>query len=192
MQNNIEYKIVFIGSQNVGKTSLIQKKKYNTFRNFYAPTYGASYSCISQTLDNTICDIHIWDTSGQSRFRELLPIYYNDAHCIIIMFDLSKKESFLEAIQIFKNLQLHDQTLFLIGNKLDNKEKKISVTDVNKHFNNLIQYIEISVKDNIHLNIFEKILKQNISQFIKKVNREKDGVLDFKKEKKQNRKCVIM
>lgn len=192
MEIDKEYKIVFLGCQNVGKTSLIEKKTYNTFRNKYSPTFGVSYSYLTEPFNTINCNIHIWDTSGQSKFKELTSLYYYDANCIIIMFDLSRKNTFLETVNIFNDVKKfisNKQTLFLIGNKLDKKNKTITVKDVNKYFNDRIEYIEISVKENIHLNIFEKILKQKIQKFIEETTTNTTFTHNIIAKKK---KCIII
>ena len=38
----------------------------------------------------------IWDTAGQERFRSLIPSYLKDAHCALIIFDVTSRNSLIE------------------------------------------------------------------------------------------------
>ena len=38
--------------------------------------------------------LELWDTAGQERYAKLVPVYFRNAHCIVIVFDLTSAESF--------------------------------------------------------------------------------------------------
>jgi len=79
MANDVEAKIVVVGSQGVGKTSLVHRFVQNSF----APpstqsTIGASFLA-KRVVDidtSTVVRLQIWDTAGQERFRAMSKLYY--------------------------------------------------------------------------------------------------------------------
>ena len=89
---NIEnYKIVIIGDQHVGKTSILSKYKYESLEEGYAPTVGIDFLTKDVFLEDKTIRLIMWDTAGQERFKSLIPSYLKNAHCIILTFDITKK-----------------------------------------------------------------------------------------------------
>lgn len=116
------YKIVFIGDTNVGKSSIISRLHFNRFTPYVNSTIGAGY--ISHNLDNydPPIQLNIWDTAGQERFRSLVSIYYRNVDLCVITFDLSKfdKEQIDYWIREFKSKTInHDTPIVILGNKYD-------------------------------------------------------------------------
>ena len=90
MAHDVEAKIVVVGSQGVGKTSLVHRYVQNTF----APpstqsTVGASFLA-KRVVDidtSTVVRLQIWDTAGQERFRAMSKLYYRGtwSHPALVM-----------------------------------------------------------------------------------------------------------
>ena len=75
------FKVILIGDENVGKTSVLNRFNYNKFRIEYICTIGVDYCVKSLVLDNkTTVDLQIWDTCGQERFRTLTRQYYHNTN----------------------------------------------------------------------------------------------------------------
>ena len=118
------YKIVIIGDQFVGKTSILSRYKYEVFENEYSPTVGIDFLTKNVFLEDKTIRLIMWDTAGQERFKSLIPTYLKNANCIILAFDLSNKASFLSLNKWYNDAKDHvsDNTLFIIcGNKKDLK-----------------------------------------------------------------------
>jgi small GTP-binding protein len=79
MSNSLEAKIVVLGSQGVGKTSLVHRYVKNAFTPpDTASTIGASF-LTKRVVDidtSTVVRLQIWDTAGQERFRSISKLYY--------------------------------------------------------------------------------------------------------------------
>ena len=97
--------------------------------------------------------LHIWDTSGQERFRAMTNLYYRDAQVAILTYDITNESSFSSIefwIQELKyKVENENMILCLVGNKCDvnSNERKIT-TQKGKNFaqdNNMI-FFETSAK----------------------------------------------
>ena len=79
MSNSLEAKIVVLGSQGVGKTSLVHRYVKNAFTPpTTQSTIGASF-LTKRVVDidtSTVVRLQIWDTAGQERFRSISKLYY--------------------------------------------------------------------------------------------------------------------
>lgn len=89
---------------------------------------------LTQTVrrdDGTMIKLEIWDTAGQERYKSLAPMYYRNAHCALVVYDISEKESFENAKSWIRELQRHADAniiISLVGNKLDLAETSRAVS----------------------------------------------------------------
>lgn len=117
------YKLVLLGDASVGKTSLVGRFVNNYFNEAVETTVGAAFSTQSVTTDSgRIVKFEIWDTAGQERFKSLAPMYYRNASCAVVVFDLTSELSFVRAKDWVKQLALSnnpDIVIALAGNKCD-------------------------------------------------------------------------
>lgn len=93
----LEAKIVVLGSQNVGKTSLVHRLVHSTFLPPSTPsTVGASFltTRINDPESDTDIRLQIWDTAGQERFRSISKLYYRGAHAAVLCYDITSARSF--------------------------------------------------------------------------------------------------
>ena len=92
-------KVVLLGESGVGKTCIIARFINNTFEDNIISTTGASYaskSCSFPEYENRTIKFEIWDTAGQEKYRALTKIFYKDAGVAILVYDITRKESFDE------------------------------------------------------------------------------------------------
>ena len=169
-----QYKIVLLGSSGVGKTSFLYRKKHNKYKFEYGcPTIGCNYFCFEEKVKQDIVVIHYWDTAGQERFHSIAPLYYKNANCIFIMFDINDYKTFEDAkvwmkeVEEYVDITNKTTSFVLIGTKLDlKKNREVSVLDVNKEFQKKYEYIEISTKDNVNMDLIDKIIYHKLNAFI--------------------------
>ena len=137
--NEYEVKICLLGDVNVGKTSIASRFCKNSFNENYINTIGGAYQQQNVVLNNgTKMKLHIWDTSGQDRFRSMTNLYYRDAQVAILTYDVTNEQS-LDSLNYWLN-ELNDKVdqenmlLCLAGNKcdVDSSEKKVSVSQGKK------------------------------------------------------------
>lgn len=115
-------KLVLLGEAAVGKSSLVLRFVSNDFQENKEPTIGAAYLTQRCTIDGRTIKFDIWDTAGQERFASLAPMYYRNASAALVVYDITKPQSFIKARHWVK--ELHEQAskniiIALVGNKYD-------------------------------------------------------------------------
>ena len=99
MSTKQSFKIVFIGDQSTGKTSVLHKFKYGTFQDNYNATIGIDFISQKIHVDDRVITLNLWDTAGQEKFKSLIPGYIKDSHAIIVLYDITNRESFASVDQ---------------------------------------------------------------------------------------------
>jgi len=114
-------KIVLLGDQSVGKTSLITRFMYDTFDNTYQATIGIDFLSKTMYLEDRTVRLQLWDTAGQERFRSLIPSYIRDSSVAIVVFDITNRASFLSTskwIDEVRGERGNDVIIVLVETKL--------------------------------------------------------------------------
>ena len=117
-----KYKIVFLGNQSVGKSSMIHRFIYDSFDESYQATIGIDFMSQKMYVEDKIIILNLWDTAGQERFKSLIPSYIKDSAVAIVCYDVTNRESFQSVekwIEDARNLREDDVLLILSGNKAD-------------------------------------------------------------------------
>ncbi|KAK0432886.1 probable YPT6-GTP-binding protein of the rab family [Armillaria ostoyae] len=120
-------KIVLLGDQSVGKTSLITRFMYDTFDNTYQATIGIDFLSKTMYLEDRTVRLQLWDTAGQERFRSLIPSYIRDSSVAIVVFDITNRQSFLSTTKWIDDVRSErgsDVIIVLVGNKADLSDKR--------------------------------------------------------------------
>jgi len=86
-------KIVVVGDQAVGKTTLIRRFARGRIDVDYKATIGVDFECINYNILNIPFSVQLWDTAGQERFRSMSTQYYRKAKMIFIVADVSNPKS---------------------------------------------------------------------------------------------------
>lgn len=121
--DGLEAKLVLLGSQGVGKTSLILRLTTNSYSAIPAPASldGSLYK--RKLVHNGVpIKLQIWDTAGQERFRSMAPIYYRGAHVCILVYDISDRDSFNDVRSWLDELNgkaSKDMIIYVVGAKVD-------------------------------------------------------------------------
>jgi Ras-related protein Rab-1A len=96
-QTQYEYlfKILLIGDDSVGKSSLLTKLADDIFTESSLPTIGIDFKLRKFDLDGNKINLSFWDTAGQSKYLNLTNLSYKNAFGILLIFDLTNQLSFL-------------------------------------------------------------------------------------------------
>ncbi|ESN91737.1 hypothetical protein HELRODRAFT_70006, partial [Helobdella robusta] len=92
-------KAVVVGDQAVGKSSLLQRFCYNTFKSDYKCTIGVDFEIEQFQILNKLLKVQFWDTAGQERFKCIAASYYRGSKAVIVVFDMSSIQSLMNAKQ---------------------------------------------------------------------------------------------
>jgi len=119
----LHFKLVLLGDEGVGKSCIAQRFVRRHFNEHSSPTIGASFFSQTICLDNQQkIKLDIWDTAGQERYHSLAPIYYRGASAAIVVYDLTREETFQHAQKWITELRQQvggDIVIALAGNKCD-------------------------------------------------------------------------
>ena len=94
MERLDSYKVVLLGDSTVGKSSLAFRIKHKKFDHVSQPTIGCEFFAYIHSKNGERIKLMIWDTAGQERFRTITSSYYKGAHGIMIVYDVTNRESF--------------------------------------------------------------------------------------------------
>ncbi|TID24885.1 ras-domain-containing protein [Venturia nashicola] len=144
MSNSLEAKIVVLGSQGVGKTSLVHRYVKNAFQQSIHSTIGASFLTkrVVDSESSTVVRLQIWDTAGQERFRSISKLYYRGANAALLCYDITSAASFTEMTHWLLELRANlpeDTILHVVGTKSDIVAQDPSKRDVT--FERCIAYV---------------------------------------------------
>jgi len=156
-------KIVLLGDQSVGKTSLITRFMYDTFDNTYQATIGIDFLSKTMYLEDRTVRLQLWDTAGQERFRSLIPSYIRDSSVAIVVYDITNRQSYLSTskwIDDVRSERGNDVIIVLVGNKADLSEKRqVTVEEATQKATQMnIMFMETSAKAGHNVkSLFKKI-----------------------------------
>lgn len=160
-------KLVLLGEAAVGKSSIVLRFVSNDFAENKEPTIGAAFLTQRVNIDDHTVKFEIWDTAGQERFASLAPMYYRNAQAALVVYDVTKPQSFIKARHWVK--ELHEQAskdivIALIGNKVDildddPNERKVAKEEAEKLAEEEdLLFFETSAKTALNINeVFLKI-----------------------------------
>ena len=118
------FKVVLVGESGVGKTSIITQLIDQTFQEDQKSTTGGTFSTKSVICDNgKTLKFEIWDTAGQERYRSLTKWFYKDANAAVLVYYITRKDSF-EELQNYWSQQIKESSppniiLAIAANKSD-------------------------------------------------------------------------
>ena len=204
-QNPIRCKTIIVGDSGVGKTSIISRY-LKKFKEKEKATIGASFTNKLETIDGKLILFEIWDTAGQERYRSINNIFYQDAYICLLVYDITKKESFQNIKEYwYKSVleQSSDNIIFhIVGNKIDLFDKeKVDRKEVEEYCEEIgaeVSYISAMEENGTYVDILfnklgEKFLNSDIYieniKAIQTKKTEKIKIDDVEKKNSKKRKC---
>jgi Ras-related protein Rab-6A len=145
------YKIIFLGDQYVGKSSILNRFYQDKFEPDYQATIGLDFHSKNTEINGESIRLLLYDTAGQEKFKSLIPMYIRDANIILVVYDITVKESFIHTehwVNETKDLRREDAIFALIGNKTDLEDKRQVTSKEAEDFANEKGFIfhEVSAK----------------------------------------------
>ena len=196
------FKLILIGDSYVGKSNILLKYLKNQFNENSKTTIGVEFGTKNIIINNKRIKIQIWDTAGQERYRSITSAYYKGAKGALIVYDITRKNTFDNIDKWITDLKLNGDKnicIIILGNKSDLIDKReinkndgikkaemyktafletsaLNGDNISKAFDELIEQIVINNK-----NIFQDDNKNEIDKGVN-LNDEKNN---------NNKKCCL-
>jgi Ras-related protein Rab-6A len=183
VEDLIKLKLIVVGNQGTGKSCILNRFVNETFEENYQATIGLDFQSKNITIHDQDVRLIIYDTAGQEKFRSLIPMYIREAQIILLVYDISDKDSFDAMpnwIQEVKEVLNKEVVFALIGNKMDlESQRKISYEEGKKlaEKNNFV-FQEVSAKTGKNFeNLFEvQIFETVYNKFRKEFEKREEGM----------------
>eukprot|EP01018_Ginkgo_biloba_P032876 Gb_37243 [translate_table: standard] len=174
------FKIVLIGDSAVGKSNLLSRYTRNEFHPNSKATIGVEFQTQTMEIDKKEIKAQIWDTAGQERFRAVTSAYYRGAVGALVVYDISRRQTFQNIARWLEELRMHSDAsivTMLVGNKCDLKDaREVSINDGTAlaESENLF-FMETSALDSTNVSIaFQTVVKEIYSVLSRKVLASED------------------
>ncbi|XP_030442225.1 ras-related protein Rab11C-like [Syzygium oleosum] len=136
-KEDIEYddvsKIVLIGDAGVGKSNILSRFVRKEFCLEFKPNIGFEFASRILQVEGKMVKAKIWDTAGQERSRAVTSQYYRGAVGALLVYDITKRQTFDNIQRWLRQLRDHvdsDIVIMLAGNKCDLKHlRAVQVED---------------------------------------------------------------
>ena len=198
-----KFKLIFLGDQSVGKSCIMNRFMNDTFTEEYQATIGLDFQSKNVQIDNQDIHLLLYDTAGQEKFRSLIPMYTRDANIILLVYDITSKDSFThipEWIKDLTNIKMEEVIFALVGNKNDLDENRAVTIEEGQKFAQEHDFIfqETSAKTGdgfselFYKSIFEKIrtkFRPGGQQPTSEVNEIKFNIEQEAKKTETKRRC---
>ncbi|XP_071451223.1 ras-related protein Rab-18-B-like [Hetaerina americana] len=170
VQSTVE--IIFAGDSGVGKSSLLAWIVGDD-KQTPKETIGMEFVQDSVLIDGKQIHLNIWDTSGQERFQSLCPQYFRKAKGVILVYDITQKETFDHLLMWYKNIRDYGPegaAVIIVGNKIDKHDDRVITRKEGLQFatqkNSLFMESTATVAGGIHYileKLVRKVLKEHVS-----------------------------
>ncbi|XP_030216164.1 ras-related protein Rab-6A isoform X2 [Gadus morhua] len=183
-----KFKLVFLGEQSVGKTSLITRFMYDSFDNTYQATIGIDFLSKTMYLEDRTIRLQLWDTAGQERFRSLIPSYIRDSAAAVVVYDITNVNSFQQTTKWIDDVRTErgsDVIIMLVGNKTDLADKRQITTEEGeqkaKDMN--VLFIETSAKTGYNVKQLFRRVAAALPGMDATQDKSREDMIDIKLEK---------
>ena len=158
MSTNYIIKILTLGATQVGKTSIVLRYSEDKF----------NYNKIA---------------AGQERFQNIVKHYYKGANGVLLIYDITKRDTFKNLDFWIKDLEdnsdIDNLFIYLIGNKNDMEDKReVSWVEASNYAKEKkLPYIEVSAKTGNNIQkLFDEVIKGAMTKML--TNENKDNSLN--------------
>uniref|UniRef100_A0A8C4Z0G6 Ras-related protein Rab-6A n=1 Tax=Gadus morhua TaxID=8049 RepID=A0A8C4Z0G6_GADMO len=183
-----KFKLVFLGEQSVGKTSLITRFMYDSFDNTYQATIGIDFLSKTMYLEDRTIRLQLWDTAGQERFRSLIPSYIRDSAAAVVVYDITNVNSFQQTTKWIDDVRTErgsDVIIMLVGNKTDLADKRqVSIEEGERKAKELnVMFIETSAKAGYNVKQLFRRVAAALPGMDATQDKSREDMIDIKLEK---------
>jgi len=167
--------LVLIGDSSVGKSCLMLRFADDSFNQSHISTIGVDFKIRTMNLEGKTTKVQIWDTAGQERFRTITTAYYRGANGIVVVYDVTSRESFENVKDWLKEIDRFaddNVIILLVGNKCDLAMERVVSYEEGKEFSERygVEFIESSAKTNVNVEKAFTTLAANVKKRIRHIS----------------------
>ena len=195
---SINFKVIIIGNQSTGKTSLINKYVYNKFSNDYKATIVSQFDYKIIKKEEQNYRLSFWDLAGQDKNPEMIKLFSQDSNGVIICCEVnnikSMKDTLIWKENLINSIDINKVTIILCENKCDllnRNDEQINILEKfskENNFNKCFRTSSLSgygIEDMMNYLFDDMIKKLDINDDIEDNN--KSSSFSLKKEKKKKK-----
>ena len=149
------FKLITVGDTGVGKSCVLLQFTDKRFNPEHDLTIGVEFGVRIITINNESIKLQIWDTAGQETFKSIIRSYYHNAAGALLVYDITRRDTFLHASQWLNEVRTHgtDISVILVANKCDLENRRQVSTEEGKTFarENGLMFIETSAKTDTNI-----------------------------------------
>ncbi len=183
-------KLILVGDESVGKTSIITQFSEKQFTNEYIPTIGSDKIIKEIEIKGEKLKVEIWDTVGQEQYRTVNKIFIKNAQIALIVYDITNKDSFNHLnfwLQEINDNNSKKVICCVLSNKTDLYENQVVESEEGKNFaaEKKMKFFETSAKDYESIeNVFFEICEDYLVQK-KREEKHKENIKKKKEDEKE-------
>jgi small GTP-binding protein len=87
------FKVCICGQQGVGKTAMLNRRTSGVFNADYRPTIAAAFATVMEKVNDKTISLSVWDTAGQEKYQNMMPLYFRNVACVILVLDVTAPPS---------------------------------------------------------------------------------------------------
>lgn len=189
-------KVMLLGDSGVGKTCLLVRFKDGAFLSgAFISTVGIDYRNKVVEIDQTKVKLQIWDTAGQERFRSVTHAYYRDSHALLLLYDITSKQSFdnIRAwLSEIKDYAPDNVVVMLLGNKADKSNERVVKKEEGERLaqENNVAFMETSAKTGMNVDLaFMAIARELTFQHKQANDSSKFDMKKYVSDKREGQGC---
>ncbi|KAM3139288.1 hypothetical protein pb186bvf_008508 [Paramecium bursaria] len=204
---NFLFKYIIVGDTSVGKSCLLLQYVDRNFRQNHEATIGVEFGAKQIVIKGKTIKIQLWDTAGQESFRSITRSYYRGSIGALLVYDISRRESFQNAISWINEIRNYGNekmVICLVGNKLDLEDNRQVSEEEGKELAKRfgMQFFEVSAKLNQNVDqvftriseqVYKKIERNEIDltneKYGVKIGQKADIEIQVKKEEQKQGCC---
>ncbi|TNV75308.1 hypothetical protein FGO68_gene10795 [Halteria grandinella] len=151
----LKLKVVVVGDQAVGKTSLLKRFATGTYQDGEEKTIGSDFfSKQYKVTPKGLVQITLWDLSGDPSYIDVRNEFYKESQVLFIVFDITNRKSFdaidmwLREVSKYGGDHLQGACV-IVGNKGDLKGKRAVQKDEGENWakqRGFFGYYEVSAQ----------------------------------------------
>ena len=192
------FKLILIGDSCVGKSNILLKYLKNQFNENSKTTIGVEFGTKNIIINNKRIKIQIWDTAGQERYRSITSAYYKGAKGALIVYDITRKNTFDNIDKWITDLKLNGDKnicIIIVGNKSDLNEQREVDKELGKKKAEMFKtaFMETSALNGENISkAFEEVIEQiyqlNKNAFEENAKKDIDRGVNLNDNKDDNKK----